>query len=242
MWRGIKACQKWLLYKSCYVISAGSRWAELCSLSLTSKGSLSWANILSHFHWANLTLAAPRRRTWQWQMRQCVEDWGGGGRRGEGAGGGSPREGWLPPRGETLTHWPRLVASQRKQPLAQGAASESTHFYTWTNSETGQEKRPTHLCVSPRLPFSFPPSKNTLSGAPSDAFWPPLLSPFFLSSDGYVHIFLVPFASPLKHYLLLWMRNLTIIYLVLFSQLFILMNNVCINKKKRKERKGKKDK
>lgn len=97
-------------------------------------------------------------------MRQCVEDWGGGGRRGEGAGGGSPREGWLPPRGETLTHWPRLVASQRKQPLAQGAASESTHFYTWTNSETGQEKQPTHLCVSPCLPFSFPPSKSTIWG------------------------------------------------------------------------------
>lgn len=149
---------------TCYVISAGSRWAELCSLSLTSKGSLSWANILTHFHWANLTLAAPRRRTWQWQMRQCVEDWGGGGRRGEGASGGSPREGWLPPRGETLTHWPRLVASQCKQPLAQGAASESTHFYTWTNSETGQEKRPTHHCISPSLPFSFPPSKNTIRG------------------------------------------------------------------------------
>lgn len=187
--------KKRLLYKSCCVISIGSRWAELCSFSLTSKGSLSWANILSHFHWANLTLAAPRRRTWQWQMRQCVEEWGGGGRRGEGAGGGSPREGWLPPRGETLTHWPRLVASQRKPPLAQG---QPLWVHIFTPGQIAREARKSSPPIPTSLPAHLflppPPSKNTLSGAPSAAFWPPVLLFLYFCPQMAVYIYsLCPF-------------------------------------------------
>lgn len=171
------------------MISIGSRWAELCSFNLTSKGSLSWANILSHFHWANLTLAAPRRRTWQWQMRQCVEEWGGGGRRGEGAGGGSPREGWLPPRGETLTHWPRLVASQRKPPLAQG---QPLWVHIFTPGQIAREARKSSPPIPTSLPahlFLSPPSKNTLSGAPSAAFWPPVLLLLYFCPQMAVYIY-----------------------------------------------------
>lgn len=149
MWRGIKACQKRLLYKSYYVISIGSRWGELRSFGLTSKGSVSWANILSHFHRASLTLAALCRHTWQWQMRQCVEEWGGGGGRGEGGGGGSPRKGWLPPPEETLTHWPRLVASQRWPPLAQG---QLLWVHIFTPGQIARQARKS----SPPIPTSLP--------------------------------------------------------------------------------------
>lgn len=207
--------KKRLLYKSYYVISIGSRWGELCSFSLTSKGSVSWANILSHFHRASLTLAAPHRHTWQWQMRQCVEEWGGGGGRVEGGGGGSPREGWLPPPGESLTHWPRLVASQCWPPLAQGQPL-CVHIFTPGQIATQARKS------SPPIPTSLPahlllpppsPSKNILSGTPSAAFWPPVLLFFFLSlslplahfllpSAGCVHIFCVPYTGLSKHYLL----------------------------------------
>lgn len=171
--KGIKACQKRLLYKSYYVISIGSRLGELCSFRLTSKGSVSWANILSHFHRASLTLAALRRHTWQWQMRQCVEEWGG--RKGEGGGGGSPREGWLPPPGETLTHWPRLVASQRWPPLAQG---QPLWAHIFTPGQIARQARKSSPPIPTSLPTHlplFPPSRNSLSGAPSAAFWPPVL-------------------------------------------------------------------
>lgn len=168
-----KPVKKRRLYKSYYVISIGSRWGELCSFSLTSKGSVSWANILSHFHRASLTLAAPRRHTWQWQMRQCVEEWGGGGRRGEGGSGGSPRKGWLPPPGETLTHWPRLVASQRRPPLAQG---QPLWVHIFTPGQIARQARKS----SPPIPTSLPAHllfrhPRTLSGAPSAAFSPPVL-------------------------------------------------------------------
>lgn len=51
-----------------------------------------------------------------------------------------------------------------------GAATVSTHFHTWTNSQTGQEKQPTHPYLSPCPPSTFPLSKNSLSGAPWAAF------------------------------------------------------------------------
>lgn len=172
-----KPVKKRLLYKSYYVISIGSEWGKLCSFSLTSKGSVSWANILSHFHRASLTLAAPRRHTWQWQMRQCVEEWGGGGAREGGR--------WESQKGMAAT--PRRNSDSLASACCQsapatpgpGAASVSTHFHTWTNSSTGQEKQPTHPYLSPCPPSTFPPSKSTLSGAPSAAFWPPLLHFFW---------------------------------------------------------------
>lgn len=220
-----KPVKKRPLYKSCYAISLSKRWAEMCSFSLTSNGSGSWANILSHFRWANLTLAAPRRRTWQWQMRQCVEEWSSRGRRGGGGSGGSPREGWLPPRGETLTHWPRLAASQHKPSLAHGAASVCTHFYTWTNSETGQEKQPTHPCLS-HCPPPPPHARTRHHRLPSD-----LQSFFSFICCPHMAVYLY-FMCLKTLFAVLWMHNLTIIYLVLFLQLLILTTNVCIKKKK----------
>lgn len=45
------------------------------------------------------------------------------------------------------TPWPRQEGRREG-----GAATVSTHFHTWTNSETRQGKRPTHLCPPPSLP------------------------------------------------------------------------------------------
>lgn len=115
-----------------------------------------------------------------------------------------------------------------------GAASVSTHFYTWTNSKRGQEKQPTHPYLSPCPPFSSPPPHpRTLylghHRLPSD------LQSFF--SFIFVLRWLctyIPCAlswSLKTLFAMLWMYNLTIIYLVLCSQLLILMTNVCIKKK-----------
>lgn len=222
------------------MISTGSRWGELCSFSLTSKGSVSWANILSHFHRASLTLAALRRHTWQWQMRQCVEAWGGGGRKGRGVrGGGSPREGWLPPPGETLTHWPRLIASQRWPPLAQG---QPLWVHIFTPGQIARQARKS----SPPIPTSLPAHlllfllPRTLNlghhRLPSDLlflhFWC-LSLPLAQFSPALSYLctyILCVLHRPLrKHYLLYYgFMYLTILYLVLFSQLRVRMANVCI--------------
>lgn len=83
-----------------------------------------------------------------------------------------------------------------------GAASVSTHFYTWTNSKRGQEKQPTHPYLSPCPPFSFPPiQEHSIWGTIGCLLTSSPSSPLFLSSDGCVHIFLVPFTGLLKHYL-----------------------------------------
>lgn len=146
-------CDKYLLY---------CRWGKLWSFSLTSKGSVSWANILSDFHRASVTLADLCRHTWQWQMRQCVEESGGGVVRGGGVR--SPRKGWLPPPGETLTHCPRLVASQRPPPLAQGQPLW-VHIFTPGQIARQARKRSPHIPTSlPAHLLLFLPSKNTLRG------------------------------------------------------------------------------
>lgn len=73
-----------------------------------------------------------------------------------GAGDGSPSE-----RRNSDSLGPWLSANQEKAPPGpgrggkkeeEGTASVSTHFHTWTNSETCQGKQPTHLCPS-LLPF-----------------------------------------------------------------------------------------
>lgn len=165
------------------VISMDCRWGELCSFSLTSKGSVSWANILSHFNRASLTLATPCNHSWQWQMRQCVEERGGGGSEvEEGVVGVPERDG--------CHFWEKLwliglsVLPARLAAPGPGAASVSIHFHTWTNSQTGQEKQPTHPYLSHCPPSTFAPSMNTHHQLPSDlqSFFPPLFFYFYFFS------------------------------------------------------------
>ena len=167
MWRGIKACQKKKKTTAVQIILCDKRGLQVRRAVFLFKPNfkrLRKAGQTSSliFYRARLTLAAPRRHTWQWQMRQCVEEVEGGLR---GVGGGVLERGWLLPPGETLTHWPRLVASWCWPPPGPGAASVSTHFHTWTNTETGQEKQPTHPYLSSLhllLPTPHPPHPRAL--------------------------------------------------------------------------------
>jgi len=79
-------------------------------------------------------------------MRQCVEEWGGG-------WGGGGRESQKHPGGtDSLASAGCQSALATPRP---GAASVSTHFHTWTNSSTGQEKQPTHPPIHPSLHLSL---------------------------------------------------------------------------------------
>lgn len=84
-----------------------------------------------------------------------------------------------------------------------GAGCVSTHFHTWTNSLTGQEKQPTHPYLPLCLPSASLPSKNTQSGGPVSCCltsypFPSLsslssfLAHYLSSSAGWLHVFLVP--------------------------------------------------
>lgn len=204
MWRGIKACQKQLLYKSYYVISVGCRWGELCSFSPTSKGSVSWANILSHFHRASLTLAAPHRHTWQWQMRQCVEEWGGGGEEGWGS------EWWESQRGMGATPQEKLwLTGLGLLPVSAGHPwpRGSPWVHIFTPGQIARQARKSSPPIPASLPahlLLFPPNPRTLylmhHQLPSDLqpffsfifdFSLPL-APFLLPSVVCGHIFCVP--------------------------------------------------
>lgn len=186
----------------------GSRWGELCSFSLTSKGSVSWANILSHFHRASLTLAALCRHTWQWQMRQCVEEWGGGGRRGEGGVVGVPERDGCHPQEKLWLIGLGLLPVSAGNPWPRGSLCE----YTFSHLDKYLD-RP-GKAAHPSLPLSplsahlllFPHPGTLYLGhhrLPSDLlslfslFWYlslPLVH-FLLPSAGRVHIFLVPYTG-----------------------------------------------
>lgn len=107
-------------------------------------------------------------------MRQCAVC------RGKEDGLGRLKEGerdcGCHPGTEILTHWPRHGANGKQwlpPPPGPRAASVSTHLNTWTNTQAGQEKQPTHLPLALPLSSSLP---NTASPpAPSCQIVSPVL-------------------------------------------------------------------
>lgn len=117
--------------------------------------------------WANRRSFAPNQHD-PGSPRTGVPDsdrWGSVSRSGEAGGReGSPELGVaINPRRNSDSLGTRLSASQEEAPPGQGTrrgASVSTHFHTWTNSETSQGKQPTHL-YPPSSPLLLPQSKKT---------------------------------------------------------------------------------
>lgn len=184
----------------------GARWGELCSFSLTSKGSVSWANILSHFHRASLTLAALCRHTWQWQMRQCVEEWGGGGRMGEGGVVGVPERDGCHPQEKLWLIGLGLLPVSAGHPWPRGSLCEYT--FSHLDKYLDRPGKAAHPSLPLSLPtFYFSPIQEhsiwgtincLLTSCPSfPSFWSLSLplAHFLLPSASRVHIFLVPYTG-----------------------------------------------
>lgn len=114
-------------------------------------------------------------------MRQCVEVWGGRGSKGVGGVVGVPERYGCQPR-EKLWLTGLGVLPVRLATSGLGAASVSTHFHTWTNSKTGQEKQSTRSYLCPYPPSTFLPSKNAHHHLPTDlqSNFSPLIFKLFL--------------------------------------------------------------
>lgn len=246
MWRGIKACQKKKrpLYKSYYVISAGSRWGEQCSfLSLTSKGSV---KLGKH------PLSFSTGPDWPWQPCAGIPDsdrWGSVSRRWEGvegSGWGSPREGMAATPGRNSDS---LASACCQSVLATPWPGGSLCEYTFSHLDKYRDRPgkaahpslplfPIHLLLP--LTALHPPHPRALylghHRLPSD---PPVLLflhfliPLFATSPQlavYIYSVCLTLASQKKNIICYIMDACTwpFIYLVLFSQLLVRMVNVCI--------------
>lgn len=134
---------------------------------------------------SSLIFAGP---TWPWPPYAGIPDsdrWGSVWRCGGGGGGcggwvGESQRGTAATPGRKSDSLASACCQSAPATPGPGAGLVSTHFHTWTNSWTGQEKQPTHSYLSPCPPSSFLPSKNTLTGSsdPVPIFSCPRLVPF----------------------------------------------------------------
>lgn len=237
--RGIEARRKRLLYKSYHVISRGSRWGELCSFSLHNFKRL--CKLGKHplsFSQGQLDPDSPT------QAYLTVTDEAVCRGVGRWMGGGGGRESQKHPGGtDSLASAGCQSALATPRP---GAASVSTHFHTWTNSSTGQEKQPTH----PPIPTSFPVHLLLFHylghhQLPSDtqSFFSFISDPSLCHCSCpqlavYIYSFcLTPISWNIVCYVM-YVCYLAIIYLSFFSQHLVCMVNACIWRR-RKNKKNK---
>ena len=174
---------------------------------------------------------------------------GVGRRRGEGGGGRweVPERDGCHPQEELWLIGLGLLPVSAGHPRPRGSPLWVHIFTPGQIARQARKSSPPIPTSPPCPPSTFPPSKSTLSGATSAAFWPLLLRfrslslPLLLSSADCVHISVVPYSGLSKkhHFAILWIYAFDH-YILGFSfhnSLYVWL--MCAFKKKKKKQKKK---